>query len=92
MDALVTTLPSVSGENYIGQYEGHSYFWTSTDNNWWPQHLGIVTTDLLRGPISIEFNTKAEADWLRAQGSYNNYWIGLVRELTYENDWGLDYR
>ena len=27
VDALVTTLPSVSGENYIGQYNGHSYFW-----------------------------------------------------------------
>ena len=89
VDALVTTLPSVSGENYIGQYEGHSYFWTSTDNNYWPQHRNRYHRPS-EGIYLLEINTKAEADWLRAQGVYNHYWVGLVRELTYENDWGLD--
>ena len=42
----------------------------------------------------MEINTIAEADWLRAQGgngSYNGYWIGLVREKSIENDWGEDH-
>ena len=41
----------------------------------------------------MEINTIAEANWLRAQGgngSYNGYWIGLVREKSRENDWGED--
>ena len=92
VDALVNTLPSVSGENYIGQYNGHSYFWVGYSNNYWSQHRDYYTRPS-EGMYLLEINTIAEADWLRAQGgngSYNGYWIGLVREKSRENDWGED--
>ena len=38
VDALVNTLPSVSGENYIGQYNGHSYFWASYSSRYWTHY------------------------------------------------------
>ena len=50
VDALVTTLPSVSGENYIGQYNGHSYFWASYSNRYWT-HYNFITTNPHRGCI-----------------------------------------
>ena len=77
VDALVTNpYHPVSGV-YIGQYEGHSYFWTSTDNNWIGLNIGIVRNRPSEGIYLLEINTKAEADWLRAQGSKNNPIITL---------------
>ncbi|MFL2995581.1 MAG: LamG-like jellyroll fold domain-containing protein [Cytophagales bacterium] len=78
VNELVTTLStskSSGSYNYLGQYNGHSYFRTSWSNYSWSEHRDQANLD---GAYLLVINDDNEAAYLSAVGAEG--WVGYYSE------------